>query len=90
MGNYCNIIAIENLQKAKIFSEKLKRTGIKLPKNAKKMKINAGNVHNKTVDSIVFAGFDDYELTELPGFQEAPQLLNGLSLKMGLQVNKIS
>ena len=33
----------------------------------------------------MFVGFDNNELTELPGFQEAPQLLNNLSLKMGFK-----
>jgi hypothetical protein len=42
---------------------------------------------SKTIDGIMFVGFDNNELTELPGFQEAPQLLYNMSLKMGFKVS---
>lgn len=39
----------------------------------------------KTLEDLMYLGFDENELTDFPGFVEAPQLLNNLSLKMGFK-----
>lgn len=43
----------------------------------------------KTLENIIYLGFDIKELSDLPGFIEAPQLLVSLSSKMGLKVMTI-
>ena len=87
---------ISNLKKKKLIdypsssdiSEIIKKTGIKLPRSSRSKKVISDTSMSKTIDGIMFVGFDPSELTELPGFQEAPQLLNNLSLKMNYKVYK--
>ena len=40
----------------------------------------------KTVENAVYVGYDDHELTDFPGFLEAPQLLNNITNKMNFKV----
>ncbi len=68
-------------------SERIKKTGIKVPGISRKKKVVSDASMSKSIEGIMFVGFDNDELTELPGFQEAPQLLNNLSLKMNFRVN---
>ena len=63
-------------------NEKIKRSGIKVARSSLTKKVVSDTSLSKTIDGIVFVGFEDDELTELHGFLEAPQLLNNLSMKM--------
>ncbi len=68
-------------------NKRIKETGIKLAKNnLKNKKVISDNSHTRTIDGICFVGFEENELTELPGFQETPQLLNNISQKMQFNV----
>jgi hypothetical protein len=68
-------------------SDRIKQTGIKVPISSRSKKVVSDASMSKTIDGIMFVGFDNNELTELPGFQEAPQLLYNMSLKMGFKVS---
>ncbi len=70
-------------------SERIKKTGIKVPGSSRSKKVVSDASMSKTIEGIMFVGFDNNELTELPGFQEAPQLLNNLSLKMNFSVSEL-
>ncbi len=43
----------------------------------------------KTVENAIYVGYDDNELTDFPGYLEAPQLLNNITNKMNFKVVKI-
>jgi len=40
----------------------------------------------KTVENAIYVGYDDNELTDFPGYLEAPQLLNNITSKMNFKV----
>ncbi len=40
----------------------------------------------KTVDNAIYVGYDNSELTDFPGYLEAPQLLNNITTKMNFKV----
>jgi hypothetical protein len=42
----------------------------------------------KTWENLIFSGYEEHELTEFPGFLEAPQILNNLSIKMNFKVGR--
>lgn len=67
--------------------EKIKQNEIKIPLHRSGQSIVMNPSMKKTLEDLVYIGFDDNELTDFPGFVEAPQLLNNLSLKMGFKVH---
>ena len=57
----------------------------------KPKKKHGSNVNlKKNLENANYAGFDEHELNDLPGFIEAPQLLVSLSSKMGLKVSSFA
>ena len=68
--------------------EKIKKMELQEAKSTAKGLASLEVDIKKTVDNAVYTGFDEHELTDFPGFLEAPQLLNGITMKMDFKVRE--
>ena len=57
-----------------------------VPSSHRRRKKLINDAHKKTVDNVIYLGFNDNELADLPGFLEAPQLLNAVTEAFDLKV----